>query len=195
MNPALPAAWCVNAYWCAVAVKALLVAPRIRKDPNIVPREKTGRWMRLLWVPLLVLWNVLPWRNARLDAPDGAAFVIASAGAAACWLALLGSIHCWRRMGTSWRLGIDPREKTALITTGLYARVRHPIYALSILLMLGTLAAAPSAALAVVAALHIALLQIEARREEAHLRRVHGAEYDDYRRKTGRFIPRCGKAE
>jgi protein-S-isoprenylcysteine O-methyltransferase Ste14 len=194
MRPAAIVAWCVTAYWCAVAVKALLVAPRIRKDPNIVPRERTGRWMRLVWVPVLALWVVLPWRHAPLPAPQGVALAVGMAGAAVAWLAFFASIHCWRRMGTSWRLGIDPREKTALVTTGLYARVRHPIYGLSIALMLGTLAAAPSVPMAVVAFIHIALLQVEARREESHLRRVHGAEYDAYSRKTGRVLPRRGKA-
>jgi protein-S-isoprenylcysteine O-methyltransferase Ste14 len=192
MKPAALVAWCVTAYWCAVAVKALLVMPRIRRDPNIVPREKTGRWMRLVWTPVVVLWIVLPWRHARLPAPHGAALAAGIAGAAVAWLAFLASIHCWRGMGASWRLGIDPREKTALVTGGLYSRVRHPIYALSILLMLGTLAAAPSLPMVAVAVVHIALLQAEARREEAHLRRMHGGEYDAYCRKTGRFLPRRG---
>jgi protein-S-isoprenylcysteine O-methyltransferase Ste14 len=194
MNPALAVAVCINAYWCTVIVKALLVAPRIRKAPNIVPREKTGRLLRIVWLPLLFYWNSLPWQSAHLPAPHGALLGVAVAGAVAAWLALFGSIHCWRRMGASWRLGIDPREKTELITTGLYARVRHPIYAFSMLLMLGTLAAAPSVGMAVVAATHIALLRFEAHREEAYLRRVHGCAYDDYCRRTGRFLPRCGTA-
>ena len=31
-------------------------------------------------------------------------------------------------MGRSWRMGIDPAEKTSLVTRGPYRWMRHPIY-------------------------------------------------------------------
>jgi protein-S-isoprenylcysteine O-methyltransferase Ste14 len=40
------------------------------------------------------------------------------------------------------------------------------------------------------AAVHLLLLQWEARREERHLSQIHGAEYDQYRAAVGRFFPR-----
>jgi protein-S-isoprenylcysteine O-methyltransferase Ste14 len=97
---------------------------------------------------------------------------------------------CWNRMGKSWRMGIDPAEKTSLIVTGAYAHVRHPIYALSSALMLATVAADPAPLLMLVAAAHLLLLQLEARREERHLARVHGQPYLDYCATVGRFFPR-----
>ena len=93
-------------------------------------------------------------------------------------------------MGKSWRIGIDPAEKNPLIVTGPFARVRHPIYALSSILMLATAAADPAPLMLAVAAIHLSLLQLEARREENHLSRVHGPLYIDYCRATGRFLPR-----
>jgi protein-S-isoprenylcysteine O-methyltransferase Ste14 len=42
----------------------------------------------------------------------------------------------------------------------------------------------------VVAAIHLLLLQWEARREEKHLVTVHGPEYAAYMRRVGRFTPR-----
>ena len=97
---------------------------------------------------------------------------------------------CWRRMGRSWRIGIDPAERTVLVVTGPYARLLHPIYALSSLMMLASVAAVPSPVLAGVAVVHLLLLQWEARREERHLSRVHGPAYDVYRAGVGRFAPR-----
>ena len=56
--------------------------------------------------------------------------------AAAVGLACLGlSVHCWLRMGRNWRMAVAPDQQTELVTTGLYGLVRHPIYALSILLI------------------------------------------------------------
>ena len=66
-------------------------------------------------------------------------------------------------MGRSWRIGIDPEEKTQLIFSGPFRIVRHPIYALSILLVLGTLATTPTSAMLVITIVHIACLQSGAR--------------------------------
>lgn len=30
--------------------------------------------------------------------------------------------------GTSWRIGVDPGERTALVTTGVFALARNPIF-------------------------------------------------------------------
>ena len=68
--------------------------------------------------------------------------------------------------------------------------MRHPIYALSSAMMLATVVAVPSPALAAAAVAHLLLLQWESRREEHHLSRVHGPTYDDYRAAVGRFVPR-----
>ena len=59
------------------------------------------------------------------------------------WLAVVIAIVsfvitwiCWRNMGKSWRMGINPEEKTELVFSGPFAYVRNPIYGLSQVLML-----------------------------------------------------------
>ncbi|MDQ6939799.1 MAG: isoprenylcysteine carboxylmethyltransferase family protein [Verrucomicrobiota bacterium] len=94
-------------------------------------------------------------------------------------------------MGKSWRIGIDPHEKTPLVFSGPFRIVRHPIYTLSILLMFGTLATTPTPTMLVIAIVHIACLQFEARREEAYLLTKHGDSYATYSRRVGRFLPRA----
>jgi protein-S-isoprenylcysteine O-methyltransferase Ste14 len=59
--------------------------------------------------------------------------------------------------------------------------------------MAATVAAAPTPAMMIAAVIHAALLQWEARREEAHLSKIHGPAYDSYCDNTGRFLPRLGK--
>ena len=38
-------------------------------------------------------------------------------------------------MGTAWTMAVTPDRNTDLITDGPFARVRHPIYGFSLLLM------------------------------------------------------------
>ena len=87
-------------------------------------------------------------------------------------------------------MGIDPGEKTELVITGPYAYVRHPIYALQSLLLLASFVAVPNVLMLVVMLVVMGLLQWEARREEQYLLRTHGAQYEQYLRRVGRFVPR-----
>ena len=87
-------------------------------------------------------------------------------------------------------MGIDPNEQNALVVGGPYAYVRHPIYALSQGMMIVTVLAIPSPVMIAAGLLHVVLLQWEARREEGHLRGVHGEKYVKYCEGVGRFVPR-----
>ena len=104
--------------------------------------------------------------------------------------ALVLSIDCWLRMGSNWRMAVTPDQQTSLVTSGLYSRVRHPIYALSILLMLCTVVVAPTLPVAAIGAIHIALMIAKALNEERFLCDRHGDSYRRYVRRTGRFLPR-----
>lgn len=195
--PPLVAGCCLLVYWATVAAKAVRFARKEAHDANVIPRERTGRALRLVWGPLIVAWCVQPWLQVSSDAATAArqlgGFAVAAAflGAALCIAATVATFSCWHEMGKSWRIGIDPREKTQLVFTGAFRWVRHPIYALSILLITGTLVTTPTLTMTCIALLHIVLLQIEARREEAYLLEKHGDTYADYRKRVGRFVPRA----
>ena len=87
-------------------------------------------------------------------------------------------------------MGIDPGERTQLVFTGPYAYVRHPIYALSSLLMVASMIAVPTLPMIVIGVVHLMFLQWEARREEQYLVHTHGADYEQYLKRVGRFVPR-----
>jgi protein-S-isoprenylcysteine O-methyltransferase Ste14 len=185
-------------YWTYVGALAVRVRRRTRKLAGIVPSQPLERLMWLVWVPLVLAWMLLPWLAAhRIEGPwalPGFArempFALLRWAATGLALACLASsIVCWRRMGKSWRMSVTPGETTVLITTGPYAYVRHPIYALSMLLMLCTLLVVPTVPVLAMAAVHITLMLMKARNEERFLSGVHGAVYEGYRRRTGRFVP------
>jgi protein-S-isoprenylcysteine O-methyltransferase Ste14 len=181
-------------YWGTVVRQALRVTRKEAHGVNLIPRERAGRWIRVLWIPTIVAWCVQPWLVLRNhfhhSAQHPAWTVVGFAGAAVCVGATIATFSCWREMGRSWRIGIDPEEKTQLVFSGPFRIVRHPIYTLSILLVLGTLATTPTPGMLVIAIVHIACLQFEARREEIYLLGKHGHVYADYMKHVGRFLPR-----
>jgi protein-S-isoprenylcysteine O-methyltransferase Ste14 len=208
-GPAFLTGLIVAAYWMRVIRMVLRAKRREGHDAAFVPRERLGRALRYIWAPVIGLWIVLPLASAlgrglpRIIKPlwDYTRH-LRYIGPPISWSALvvvvfsyIATLICWQKMGKSWRMGIDPDDKTALVCTGPYAYIRHPIYALSSLLMLMTLVIVPSPLMVAAGVIHLALLQWEARREERHLLRVHGDEYRRYASRAGRFLPKLGDGE
>ena len=81
-------------------------------------------------------------------------------------------------------------EKTNLITDGPFSRIRHPIYAFQILLMICTLVVVPTLPMLLVAVTHFALMYVKARNEEKYLLQTQFDDYSRYVQRTGRFFPR-----
>jgi len=186
-------------YWTIVGAMSLRVRRRTRKLAGVVPEQGLERAMWLVWVPLVALWMALPAIALGSGRPGFALPefarvppmpVVRGVAAVVAVLALLATIECWKRMGKSWRMAVTPGERTELVTTGLYSVVRHPIYALSILLMVATAVVLPTVPMLVVAVVHIALMHAKARNEETHLLSMHGDAYAGYLARTGRFVPR-----
>lgn len=93
-------------------------------------------------------------------------------------------------IGSSWRIGIDEEHTDRLVTEGVYARVRHPIYGGLQLAAAGVFLLAPNAYFAI-ALVGIVLGTIrQALAEEAFLARRFGEAYGAYVKRSGRFLPR-----
>jgi protein-S-isoprenylcysteine O-methyltransferase Ste14 len=149
-----------------------------------------------VWIPVVVVWVAHPfftavarWAPLPLRPVYESAWV-AWPAAVCAGVCLWASRVCWKTMGKNWRMGIDPGEQNALVVAGPFAYVRHPIYALSQGMMVVTVVAIPSPVMIAAGVVHVLLLQWEARREEGHLKGVHGSKYDEYCAGVGRFIPR-----
>ncbi len=97
-------------------------------------------------------------------------------------------------MGNSWRIGVDPDERTELVTTGPFALVRNPIFSAMLPTSLGLVLMVPSwVAIIGFAALVLALeLQVRVV-EEPYLLRAQGRRYAEYAARVGRFVPGVGR--
>jgi protein-S-isoprenylcysteine O-methyltransferase Ste14 len=96
-------------------------------------------------------------------------------------------------MGDSWRVGVDPEERTKLVTDGPFELVRNPIYSAMLPTVFGLVLMVPSViAIAAFITLLVALeLQVRLV-EEPYLRQVHGRAYVEYAATVGRFVPGLG---
>jgi len=97
-------------------------------------------------------------------------------------------------MGTSWRVGVDPAERTGLVTDGAFTWVRNPVFTAMIVTAAGLTLMAPNVvSVAGLIALLVAI-QLQVRIvEEPYLLEVHTAAYKSYAAQVGRFVPGIGR--
>jgi protein-S-isoprenylcysteine O-methyltransferase Ste14 len=111
-------------------------------------------------------------------------------------LAVLGiALTVWAQldMGDSWRVGVDESETTALVHTGLFGRVRNPIYTAMLTFDLGIALVTPNFVTIAGLILAVGALELQVRRvEEPYLLGKHGEAYRGYTASVGRFIPGVG---
>jgi protein-S-isoprenylcysteine O-methyltransferase Ste14 len=99
-------------------------------------------------------------------------------------------------MGDSWRVGVDESEQTRLVTTGLFAWVRNPIFSFMGLSQLGLVLLIPIPVALLGAMLATVGVVIQVRIvEEPYLARAHGTAYREYAARVGRFVPGVGRIE
>jgi protein-S-isoprenylcysteine O-methyltransferase Ste14 len=109
-------------------------------------------------------------------------------------IGLAGTFASQLYMGSSWRIGVDTAERTALVTSGPFAVVRNPIYTALLAGWLGIVLIDPN--LIQLAALLTSLVGLELQTrlvEEPYLLRTHGDAYRSYARRVGRFVPALGR--
>lgn len=80
-------------------------------------------------------------------------------------------------------------KTTALVTSGIYAYIRHPLYSSLLLLAWGIFFKAPGLVGGTLVLVATTFLVATARADEQECVRFFGAQYLDYMQKTRRFIP------
>lgn len=199
LDPALLALAAVWVYWMGVLFMGIRSRLQGIQSAGLIPSQTLERIMWLVWVPVIAGWIIFPWLTiSRGDAPwmmpgwalEGSVWLgLRWLTAAMTWLCFAATVYCWRWMGKNWRVGVTQNDPTELITNGPFSRIRHPIYAISILMIWCTLVAAPSWPLLVVAVLHTVLMNLKARNEERWMVTSHGQAYLDYQVRSNRFFP------
>jgi protein-S-isoprenylcysteine O-methyltransferase Ste14 len=166
---------------------------RLMPDREAIEREGRGIFaVRVLMFFLLLAWLVLyainpPWMEV-LSVPFpgwlrwvGFAWGLASLGFLAWTQAALGK---------EWSPQLQLREEHHLVTTGPYARVRHPLYTAGVGWMASLALLTANWIFAVLAVVATAGLAARVPKEEQMMIEEFGEEYKAYMQKTGRFFPK-----
>ncbi|HEX2221061.1 MAG TPA: isoprenylcysteine carboxylmethyltransferase family protein [Candidatus Limnocylindria bacterium] len=154
--------------------------------PSLGPRGEGWVLGQLLLLALVGLLGVR--RHDRGLRASGARRPLAVIGAALLFGGALLAGRAVHQLGPSVTPMPRPRPEARLVRTGVYAEIRHPIYAALILLALGWATATASLASGIVAAVLAIWLDAKARREEAWLA-DRFPDYAGYRATTSRFLP------
>lgn len=119
---------------------------------------------------------------------------LAWAGTCIAIIGFLGTLAAQSGMGASWRIGVDATEHTNLVTTGLFAVVRNPIFTAMLTAMTGIAIMVPTLVSATALACLFLAVEIQVRLvEEPYLNRAHQRAYARYTAKVGRFLPGIGR--
>ncbi len=184
-------------YWAGVLIQARRVRRQIGRSPNLRPRGSKEKALWLGWFVVILVWIGQPWLvGVAVTAPGLALWprllhpLGLAAGLGLLALGYAGTLWTYAALGNTWRIGIDPNEKTALVDRGPYEWVRHPLYSFQIVMLLGVALLLPTPVSLATLATHLVCVLIKSGDEEKYLGTVHADIYRDYVRRTGGLFPR-----
>lgn len=171
-------------YWYIGSISAQKEKPKAIQKSFWIHLKKTSNWVSLVFVCVqLAGVSVLPIPASYAFAFQVIGFMVMSIGCGIC---------IWARylLGANWVGGYEYQIKNEqiLVTTGIYAYIRHPIYIGVFLLFIGGEMIAQSLLWISVLFMSIPLF-LQAKREEVLLGKYFGNTYREYQKRTHMFIP------
>lgn len=106
-------------------------------------------------------------------------------------LLVLSLVLVWiaqSQMANSWRIGIDEKNKTELVTNGLFSVSRNPIFLGVMIANVGLFLIIPNAFTLLIISLSTVSINTQIRLEEVFLKKSQGATYTSYCKKVRRWL-------
>ena len=155
-------------------------------------RHRSWRWeigVRLVVIGVIIALARLPGSRAFFQGKPPASHPIeGGAGLIVCIAGFGLCVWARRHLGRNWGMPMSLKEGHELVTTGPYSYIRHPIYTGMLLALLGSALVTGTIWLAVSAAIGVYCVY-SARTEEQLMTREFPEQYEEYKRRTKRFIP------
>jgi protein-S-isoprenylcysteine O-methyltransferase Ste14 len=181
--------WLACVVYSTIPLFWLMIHPRAHRW-----RESHSSPFRVLLPAWIVTWIGMaaltgPWRNAALHSTPRSWIIAALLFAAGIMIySSSGAQFSWRQLGGLPEL--RPRnDDQHLITTGIRARVRHPIYLAHLCEMLAWSVGTGLAVCWFLTAFAVATGTVMIRMEDAELETRFGEEYVAYRRRVPGVLP------
>lgn len=156
--------------------------------PTNDPQARTAS-RRLIGIGLIALTPVAVWDRTH-DAARYRSIAWSATGLVLCLLGAAVGLAALRALGNAYASDPTVRPGQRLVTTGIYAQVRHPVYtalltwAAGLALLLGSIWG-----MVVSWALLAPAVALRIREEESLLAHTFGAQYECYAARTHRLIP------
>jgi protein-S-isoprenylcysteine O-methyltransferase Ste14 len=109
-------------------------------------------------------------------------------GIGLCGLAIIGFILTLISFGDSFRVGIDNKNPDELVTTGMFAISRNPIYVCFLLFFIGLFLVHCNIVIAIAVFLFALAIHRQVLREEKFLNEYYGTKYKLYCWKVRRYL-------
>ena len=184
---------------CVIATKAIYLRVATGINPIVIGRGK-GAWriLEIFSLGSLVLWMievVLHAFHSPYDIfpqPANVAFInsepVRIAGLALVSFGLITFILAFLSFGNSWRIGIDRQKPGTLVTGGIFSITRNPIYLAFDLMFVGMFLMNVTWFFMIFALLAAVACHFQILREEEFLRRQYGHDFEEYCRRTARYL-------
>lgn len=180
----------LGAFYIAYFTKMLLQRRRGIQTDQISKGGKPKRvlciecWMKIATFAIVpveaasILWNLRMWEQTALR----------WIGIGMGFAGVLVFITAMAAMGDNWRAGIPAKDKTELVTTGIYRFSRNPAFLGFDLVYVGLLLAFFNPIHLIFALFAAGMLHLQILQEEAFLMETFGKDYLEYKGKTGRYF-------
>ena len=175
------------------AARVRRTGERVTADREAIQRE--GWWYAvvraigsLALIAFLVIYAINPpWLGVlSLPFPDGLRWAGVALGAVSFVL------YAWSQatLGKEWSPHLQMRGEHRLVTTGPYARMRHPIYLALMGFLTGIALVTANVFFVALLAVSIVVLALRIPKEEQMMIEEFGEAYEAYMHRTGRLLPK-----
>ena len=190
MSVLLTVGWLVCVVYSTVPLFWLMVHPRAHRW-----REQERSPFRVLVPAWIVMWVGVgaltgPWRDVRLYRSEWSWIGAAVLFSVGIFMYMRSGAHfSWAQLGGLPEVRADRRDDR-LITTGIRARVRHPVYLGHLCEMVGWSVGTGLLVCWVLTGLAVMTGAVMIRMEDAELEKRYGSEYAAYRTRVPAVLPR-----
>ena len=190
MRLLLTLAWLLGAVYATIPAFWIAVHPFVRRwrarTRNSFPA------LMAIWLAMIVTALLLTWSLRELRVYSTLLALIPAA------LFFVGAIYIYRRSGRGFgrdnligRTELEPQKhQQKLVTTGMHARIRHPIYLAHLLMLTSWTIASGLAALFALLAFAVITGAVMIRMEDAELEARFGNDFREYRSRVPAIIPK-----
>lgn len=162
-------------------IQAIVFGKTDKSDFIIIPVVAVVVYAVLASMFELPIWEVL-------IRPFGGNLISGWMGIVLCSVALVGFILSMYNFGDSFRVGIDEHTPNMLITSGVFAFSRNPIYVCFLIFVAGLFLIHRNIVIAVATLFFALIIHRQILREERFLKAHYGEEYAAYCKKVRRYL-------